>query len=175
MKYYALLHHAGIKHSVLLSLLPLSTAPILDIPPPHSVPGITALIRPTFSLLVGLPLALIQLILFVPPFLFHLPGYVIGPLLAKCLAVPGEEESPAQFKAIGGGLGIGTNMALALGVLWKRNKVGNLTTLLGLNEDDMTLKRVLGLVGSVYLGVLVLVKWHKLLVKGTNACFFFQS
>ncbi|KAF8192936.1 glycerol-3-phosphate O-acyltransferase, partial [Pholiota molesta] len=123
-KYHALLHYAGIKHSVLLSLLPLSTTSILDIPPPNSVPGIATLFRPTISILAGLPLALIQLVLFVPPFC---------PLLAKCLAVPGEEESPAQFKA-----------------------------------DDTTLKRILGLFGSVYLGVLVLVKWHKLLVKGMS-------
>jgi glycerol-3-phosphate O-acyltransferase/dihydroxyacetone phosphate acyltransferase len=130
------------------------------------------LFRPTMSILAGLPLALIQLVLFVPPFLFHLPGYATGPLLAKCLAVPGEEESPAQFKAVGGGLGIGATMALALGVLWKRDKLGTSTTLLGLNEDDTTLKRILGLFGSVYLGVLVLVKWHKLLVKGMSLWFF---
>ncbi|KAF8962147.1 hypothetical protein BDZ97DRAFT_1826579 [Flammula alnicola] len=167
-KYYALLHYAGIKHSILLSLLPLSTSSILDIPPPNSLPSSAVLARPTLSLLTSLPLALIRLILFVPPLLLHFPGYFTGPLAAKCLAAPGEEEAAAQFKAVGGGLGVGANIALALGILWKQNKLGRLTALLGLGVGDERLpflKRVLGLVGSVYFGVLVLVKWHKLLVK----------
>lgn len=167
-KYYALLHYTSTKHAILLSLLPISTSSILDIPPPNSVPDRAILVRPTLSILSSLPVSLIRLILFLPPLLLHFPGYFTGPLLSKCLATPGEEEGPAQFKAVGAGLGIGANIALALGILWKKNQSG---TLFGLGDDDgrTLLKRIVGLVGAVYLGVVVLVKWHKLLVGGTCA------
>ena len=167
-KYYALLHYTNTKHAILLSLLPISTSSILDIPPPNSVPASAILVRPTLSILSSLPASLIRLILFLPPLLLHFPGYFTGPLLSKCLATPGEEEGPAQFKAVGAGLGIGANIALALGILWKKN---SFRTLIGLGDDDCTalLKRLVGLVGAVYLGVMVLVKWHKLLVRGACA------
>lgn len=167
-KYYALLHYARIRHSVLLELLPLSTASALDVPPPHSVPSISLLVRPTLTLLKGLPLSLIQFVLFTPPLLLHLPGYITGPLTKRCFALPDEEEAAAQFKAIGGGLGIGANVALTLGVLWKRNKIGTLAALLGFTEDDDVIKKALGLVGGVYLGIVLLVRWHRLLIKGTR-------
>ncbi|KDR79223.1 hypothetical protein GALMADRAFT_243122 [Galerina marginata CBS 339.88] len=167
-KYYALLHYTSMKHSILLSLLPMSSSSVLDIPPPHSLPSGTMLVQPTLSILSSLPLALIRFALFLPPFLLYFPGYISGSLLAKACTKPGEEESLAQFKAVGGGLGIGANIALALGVLWKQNKLGTLSALLGLGPDSGTsglnLKRVFGLVGTVYCSVLVLVKWHNLLV-----------
>ncbi|PPQ84398.1 hypothetical protein CVT25_012497 [Psilocybe cyanescens] len=172
-RYYALLHYSGIKHAILSSLLPLSSSSLLDIPPPHSLPGTGILIRPTISILAGLPVSLIQLALFIPPLLLHFPGYIAGSL-SKRLATKGEEESPAQFKAIGAGVGIGTNIALALGVLWKKNKLGALSALLGLGdwaqEDGSAahVKRILGVIGTVYCSVLVLVKWHKLLVNGEH-------
>lgn len=157
-KYHALLHYADIKHPVLLSLLPNDSSSLIA--------------QPTISILSSFPLALIRFVLFIPPLLLHLPGYIMGSLLAKCLATPGEEESPAQFKSVGGGLGIGMNLAAALGILWKKNKLGTLSALLGLgtwSEDETrisTFKRVFGLVGTIYVSVLVLVKWHKLLVGG---------
>lgn len=165
-KYYALLHYTNTKHSILLSLLPISASSMLDIPPPNSVPASAILVRPTLSILSSLPVSLIRLILFLPSLLLHFPGYFTGPLLSKCLATPGEEEGPAQFKAVGAGLGIGANIALALGILWKKNKFG---ALLGLGDDDgmALLKRVVGLVGVIYFGVVALVKWHKFLV-GAN-------
>ncbi|KIM43752.1 hypothetical protein M413DRAFT_443659 [Hebeloma cylindrosporum] len=165
-KYYALLHYTNTKHAILLSLLPISALSMLDIPPPNSVPASAILVRPTLSILSSLPVSLIRLILFLPSLLLHFPGYFTGPLLSKCLATPGEEEGPAQFKAVGAGLGIGANIALALGILWKKNKFG---TLLGLGDDGgmALLKRVVGLVGVIYFGVVALVKWHKFLVGGT--------
>uniref|UniRef100_A0A8H7XV31 Phospholipid/glycerol acyltransferase domain-containing protein n=1 Tax=Psilocybe cubensis TaxID=181762 RepID=A0A8H7XV31_PSICU len=169
-KYYALLHYSGIKHSILSSLLPLSSSSsLLDVPPPHALPLQGILLRPTLSILKSLPLSLIRLVLFIPPLLLHFPGYITGKLSQR-LATKGEEESPAQFKAIGGGVGIGANIALSLGVLWKQNKLGTLSALLGLGDwtqDDgriAYLKRLLGVVGTVYCSVLVLVRWHKLLV-----------
>ncbi|KAF9562082.1 glycerol-3-phosphate O-acyltransferase [Agrocybe pediades] len=119
-KYYALLHYAGIKHSILLSLLPVSSSAILDIPPPHSLPSSSLLVQPTISILRSLPFSLLRFVLFIPPLLLHFPGYITGRLAAKCLATPGEEESPAQFKSVGGGLGIGMNLAAALGILLQR-------------------------------------------------------
>ncbi|KJA21828.1 hypothetical protein HYPSUDRAFT_683762 [Hypholoma sublateritium FD-334 SS-4] len=163
-KYYALLHYAHIRHSVLLELLPLSAASVLDVPPPHSVPGVSLLVLPTLTLLKRLPLSLFQFVLFAPPLLLHLPGYITGPLAKRCFALPEEEEAAAQFKAIGGGLGIGANVALALGILWKRNRIG---TLMGLSEDDNVVQRALGLAGSMYLGIVLLVRWHRLLIRGT--------
>ena len=165
-KYYALLHYTNTKHAILLSLLPISTSSILDIPPPNSIPASVILVQPTLSILSSLPVSLIRLILFLPALLLHFPGYFTGPLLSKCLATPGEEEGPAQFKAVGAGIGIGANIAFASSILWKKNKFG---TLLGLGDSDgwALLKHVVGFVGAVYFGVVVLVKWHNLLVGGT--------
>src|SRR6267143_1100142 len=50
-KYYALLHYTGIKHAILLTLLPISISSILDIPPPNSVPASAILVQPTLSTL----------------------------------------------------------------------------------------------------------------------------
>ena len=124
------------------------------------------LVRPTLALLKGLPFSLLQLVLFVPPLLLYFPGYITGPLLKRCFAHPEEQEAAAQFKAIGGGLGIGANVVLALGILWKQNKIGTLTAILGMSEDDNAMKKVLGLAGSVYLGIVLLARWHRLLVTG---------
>ncbi|KAJ3510928.1 hypothetical protein NLJ89_g4397 [Agrocybe chaxingu] len=158
-RYYALLHYSGTRHSVLLSLLPLS-AP-LETPPPHAIPASTVLIQPSISILASLPLSLVRFILFLPPLLLHFPGYISGSLIGKLLAVPGEEESPAQFKAVGGGLGIAANIALAFGVLWRK---GGLSALPGFPRVE-GVKHVLGLVGTIYCSVWLLVKWHGLLVK----------
>lgn len=166
VKYYALLQYASVKHSVLLSLLPLpASSAVLDVPPPNVPPTSSILLRPTISLIKGLPIALVRLALFVPPLLLHFPGYIIGPLAAKAFAPPGEEEAAAQFKAIFGGVGIGGNVALALGVLWKQNKLSALTAIFGLEGRSM-INRIAGLFASVYFSVWVLVKWHKLLVNG---------
>ncbi len=124
------------------------------------------LVRPTLALLKGLPFSLLQLVLFVPPLVLHLPGYITGPLLKRCFARPEEQEAAAQFKAIGAGLGIGANVVLALGILWKQNKIGTLSAMLGTGEDDNAMRKVLGLAGSVYLGIVLLARWHRLLVKG---------
>ena len=35
-----------------------------------------------------------------------------------------------------------------------------------MSEDDNAIKKVLGLAGSVYLGIVHLARWHRLLLKG---------
>lgn len=122
-------------------------------------------------MIIDLPLALVQLALFAPAMLFHFPGYITGPLAQRYFAQPGEQEARAQFKAVGGGLGIGANMGLVLGLVWKRNNFGMLTSLLGLTENDNAIKKTLALAGSVYFGVVLLVRWHRLLVKGKELHF----
>ncbi|EDR09927.1 glycerol-3-phosphate O-acyltransferase [Laccaria bicolor S238N-H82] len=109
-KYFALLHFTGIKHSILASLSPSS-------PTSSSSPPSHPLVQPTISLLTSLPVALIRLALFLPPLLFFTPGYILGRLSARWLASTEEEETQAQFKAVGGGLGVMTTFALVLGQL----------------------------------------------------------
>ena len=160
-KYYALLHYTGIKHSVLTSLLPIQ-------PSTSSLPRNSLLAQSTLSILFSLPSSLIALVLFMPPLLLHLPGYITGYLAAKLLTIPGEEESYAQFKAIGGGLGIGANLAMILGILWWTAQLGRLEFVLAGRDEEgllLLLKRLIGLAGVIYCSVVVLVKWHKLLVK----------
>ncbi|KAF9044221.1 hypothetical protein BJ165DRAFT_1347805 [Panaeolus papilionaceus] len=106
-KYYALLHHSKTKHSILTSLVPLSS----------STPRTAALIlKSTLSLLKHTIPTLPFTILFVPSFILFLPGYISGSLASRFLAVRGEEESPAQFKAVGGGLGVGAGLGIGLGL-----------------------------------------------------------
>lgn len=138
-KYFALLHFTGIKHSILASLSPSSSS---SSPPSHP------LVQPTISLLTSLPVALIRLALFLPPLLFFTPGYILGRLSARWLASTEEEETQAQFKAVGGGLGVMTTFALVLGFV---------------NRWDVWSSTLSGWV-KVLLGVVGMVKWHNVLV-----------
>jgi len=97
-KYYALLHYTGIKHAILLALLPISTESILDVPPPNSDPASAILVQPTLLTLSSLPLSPICLILFLSPCYYTSHT---GPMLSKCLATPGDQEAYVQFKAVG--------------------------------------------------------------------------
>ena len=170
-KYYALLHYTGIKHSVLTSLLPIEPPASSLEDSSHTPSSSSLLVQPTLSIVSSLPSSLIRLILFILPLLLHLPGYITGHLAAKFFAVPGEEETYAQFKAVGGGLGIGANLAMIFGYLWKTTRLGRLDSFIlpGWDDDEglfPLLKRLIGLAGAIYCSVIVLVKWHKLLVKG---------
>ena len=68
-------------------------------------------------LLISLPGALIRLVLFLPPLLLFTRGYIIGRLSARWLTSNEEEEAQAQFKAVGGGLGVMAAAALLLGLV----------------------------------------------------------
>ena len=70
------------------------------------------------------------------------------------------------IKVIAGRLGIGVNLAMILGILWKTALVGRFSLPDWDDEGWLPLsKRLIGLVGVVYCSVIILVKWHKLLVK----------
>ena len=141
-KYFALLHFTGIKHSILASLSPTS-------PSSSSSPPSHPLVQPTISLLTSLPGALIHLALFLPPLLLFTPGYILSRLSARWLASNEEEEAQAQFKAVGGGLGVMAALGVILGFM---------------NKWDIWSSSVGGWWIKVVLGVVGLVKWHNLLV-----------
>ncbi|KAF9447368.1 hypothetical protein P691DRAFT_776198 [Macrolepiota fuliginosa MF-IS2] len=146
MRYYSLLYYTHVNHTTLLELVPLlftpDSTPTLDFP---------AILRAFFNLALGFPLALVWFVAFFPTFLFHIPGYIVSWLLLRAFGSPREEETHAEYRAIGGGLGIGLSTISILGVLWG---MGALTQL-----------GLLGLSISVYTSVYILCKWHLLLIK----------
>ncbi|RPD65473.1 glycerol-3-phosphate-1-acyltransferase [Lentinus tigrinus ALCF2SS1-7] len=98
LKYYSLLHYSNISHSALNSVLPT----------PSSA---SAVAQPTrlraFGIVVRQLLLTVlhpRFVLFFPTFVLHVPAYVAGALAGRLLGKPTEEETPAQFKAIFGGL-----------------------------------------------------------------------
>ncbi|KAJ3508497.1 hypothetical protein NMY22_g16594 [Coprinellus aureogranulatus] len=148
-KYHALLHHTGIEHRVLDSLL--DRASIIE-------PTASILAPAATSLAKRLPLTLLRFAAFLPSLIFVLPAYFTGPLADRLLAKPDEEEGHAQFKAIAGGLGIGANMALLFGILWKVGPFGSLW-------DTGKLRKLVHVLAATYFCTSVLMRWHNLLVK----------
>lgn len=153
-RYFALLHYAKIEHAILNTL----------VPPPSK--ALEQNIGPSLlSFAKSIPLKQILLFPFLLPFLFHIPGYIAGHVAGRALAVKGEEESQAQFKAVGGGLGIGVGMGTVIGLWWKR-------MMLAVNNTEFFPwfhghgNTTLGLIGLLYLGVVILIKWHNLLFHG---------
>ncbi|KAF8882119.1 hypothetical protein BD779DRAFT_1544035 [Infundibulicybe gibba] len=153
-KYYSLLHYSGINHSTLHSLIPLALQPDSCTPLISSTP-----VLPSFVL--AFLVSAVKAIPFLPPLLFHLPGYVSGPLLARCFAPPNEEEARAQFKAVGGGFGLGVSIAGFFGAAKVLEKHANLGALV-----DTSLRRTAVTLGLVYISTYILLKWHALLVGG---------
>ncbi|KAF8154540.1 hypothetical protein B0H34DRAFT_660490 [Crassisporium funariophilum] len=103
-QYHALLQHTNTKHSILTSLVPLSPpTPLALVPTPRVTPTLPSL---TLPLLLHLPRTLLTVTLSTPPLIMHIPAYLTGSLAARLLATPGEEEGRAQFKAVGGGVGL---------------------------------------------------------------------
>ncbi|KAJ7594960.1 hypothetical protein C8J56DRAFT_928097 [Mycena floridula] len=168
-KYFSLLHHTG-----------------LVSPLPGALPSI-----------LSLPKAVFQTALFIPPFLLHLPGYIIGNLTMKCLATPGEEEGEAQYRAIGGGIGLGLYWAMfgRIARRWVAKGLLSLSSILTQHvqsslpwnlEDFPALSALFTVSSKIWnwtgwtqswwgntmsvmgLGWL-LVKWHGLLVKSNHA------
>lgn len=119
-KYFALLHHTGLTHASIEYLIP-STA-YND----SRFSLLRTLLVPSFSTILNFPISLLQTLLFIPPFIVHLPGYIIGNVAYKLLATPGEDEGIAQYKALGCGIGLGLYFSV-FGGLIKRTMVSFFT------------------------------------------------
>lgn len=156
MRYYSLLYYTGIDHTILEDVLPTSSI---------STNLNFSLLSQTLSdLATDLPLAFTLFIAFIPALLFHIPGYIASHVAARVLYTPGEEETEAQYRAVGGGLGIGLGVLLILGWFWIRGVLTDWGFLGGV-------KGIIGLSLLVYTSVYVLVKWHLMLVKGACICY----
>ncbi|KAK7033112.1 glycoside hydrolase family 5 protein [Favolaschia claudopus] len=146
-KYLSLLQHTRITHAQLRDLKP------------HSKPsGSTFVFR--FIALALRTLLNPSFLLFIPPFIAHIPAYLFA-WLGSRLAPPGEEESPAQFKVILGGFGAGLGAGISSFVI----------TALARRLDTPLLKLALKLAGirRFFLWVFTawfLMKWHWALVDG---------
>ncbi|TFK67208.1 hypothetical protein BDN72DRAFT_843378 [Pluteus cervinus] len=153
-KYRGLLHYTNIRHAVLESLLP-----------PMDQPQKSLLSR-TASSAIRLPIRLLTIALFIPPFLVHMPAYFTGKLFERMLAAKGEEEAKAQFKAVGGGIGLGGGIGVVLGFLWKTYGWKFLLGWEGKSVDTplAMLKVTLSFIGMVYTGVWAITRWHNALV-----------
>ncbi|KAF7316858.1 Glycoside hydrolase family 5 protein [Mycena chlorophos] len=93
-KYYSLLHYTSITHAQLAALVPSIS----------SVPSRLFVLRFIFTLLRTILNP--AFIFFIPPFIAHLPAYLIASI-TNFMAPPGEEESQSQFKVFLGGFGTG--------------------------------------------------------------------
>lgn len=159
------MHHTQFKHSDLEIVFPQSCpAKFLSRPQSTSTPR---------SLLLKLPLHLLNFALFTIPMLAHIPTYISGTLASRYLATKGEEETQAEYKAVIGGLGYGGGLSLALGLFWKKRGLEMVCAALRLEFGGgrmAGLKRVLGLLGLAYGGVWALTKWHNALIDGMFSC-----
>jgi glycerol-3-phosphate O-acyltransferase/dihydroxyacetone phosphate acyltransferase len=99
----------------------------------------------------------------------HLPAYLTGSLSGRYLSAKDEDETRAQFKAVGGGVGLGTSVGF---MMWVLRRTGWLYWGLGLLDPAVGVlagvMRILGVLGGIYSSFCVLVKWHNLLVAGAS-------
>ncbi|RDB26185.1 Glycerol-3-phosphate O-acyltransferase 1 [Hypsizygus marmoreus] len=164
-RYHALLYHTGIKHYILNSLLPTTSSSI----PFSKFPR---------TLLLTLPKTLLGLFLFTPPLLLHIPAYITGTLAARCFGGRRDEETKAQYKAVGGGVGFGIGVGIFLGLMrrvsrlvderkWAEGVLDSMgekrwwvESMLGWIEKTGWMGKALG----VYVGVRMMVRWHNALV-----------
>ncbi|KAG6839984.1 hypothetical protein C0991_009862 [Blastosporella zonata] len=153
--YYALLHYTGISHSSLTVLLP-----TIHVPLPTRI----------LHIAVRMPIAFLNLLLFLPPMLLHISAYLMGHIAPRVLVEKGEVEGQAQFKAIFGGVGLGIGVAAVLRVLRKSVGLGPLWNFAtgGPAQEGLVggLRRTIGALGVAYSSVYLLVRWHNALVYG---------
>ncbi|KAJ7364019.1 glycerol-3-phosphate-1-acyltransferase [Mycena albidolilacea] len=134
-KYFSLLQYSNITHAQLNDLSI------------HGRPGPLFIFR--FLFIALRTLLNPSFLLFIPPFIAHMPAYLFAWLGSK-LAPPGEEESQAQFKTILGGFGAG--LGAGTSSFW-------ITKLM--NPTPVRSKLVLWAVTAWFL-----MKWHWALVDG---------
>ncbi|KAJ7637743.1 hypothetical protein DFH06DRAFT_1219107 [Mycena polygramma] len=139
-KYFALLHYTNITHAELEQLIKgYDTTPSLSFIFRFIFIAFRTLLNPSF-------------LLFIPPFIAHIPAYLFAGLGSKYLAPAGEEESQAQFKVILGGIGAG--LGAGMGSYW----ITRLAKVFDING---------GMRNKLFLWTLtawILSKWHWALV-----------
>jgi glycerol-3-phosphate O-acyltransferase / dihydroxyacetone phosphate acyltransferase len=157
IKYLGYLHYTGINHSSLVALYPTTT--------PH--PTSKSAAAPLPSAKVAFLVFIVQLlttvlhpraIFFLPPFLVHIPAYVLARLSVRFIATPGEEEGEAQFKTVFGGLGkglgyAGTSVGLLMWLERLREKTGTLgswsQSVTSIARDTLNSPGIVGALGKM--------------------------
>ncbi|KAJ7603789.1 glycerol-3-phosphate O-acyltransferase [Mycena polygramma] len=143
-KYFALLHYTNITHAELEQLIKgYDTTPSLSFIFRFIFIAFRTLLNPSF-------------LLFIPPFIAHIPAYLFAGLGSKYLAPAGEEESQ-QFKVILGGIGAG--LGAGMGSYW----ITRLAKVFDINS---------GMRNKLFVWTLtawILSKWHWALVERLSA------
>ncbi|EIN05733.1 hypothetical protein PUNSTDRAFT_106716 [Punctularia strigosozonata HHB-11173 SS5] len=98
LRYYSLLHYTGLAHADLSAVLSSRAGESYR----PSVGRALAKFVANFLRMTLHPGA----ILFAPMLVLHVPAYLLGLAAARMFAPPGEEEAPAQWKTVFGGLGM---------------------------------------------------------------------
>ncbi|KAI0683272.1 hypothetical protein BC835DRAFT_1396021 [Cytidiella melzeri] len=169
--YCGLLHHTSISHDALVNVYPSSRLPS----------ALTASIT-----LVGHLLTLMlhpRFWLFIPPFLMHIPAYIVGPLVARRLMKPGEQETIAELTVVPSGIAYGLTSYIVSAKFASMLFSGQIATMwpgmphmlikagqwfVETIPSMHGLRRVLGTVTIMYWTTWVVFKWHSLLVKGNH-------
>ncbi|PCH38936.1 acyltransferase [Wolfiporia cocos MD-104 SS10] len=173
LKYYSLLYYTSISHPSLTAILP----DPLNFEPPTIGQAVMSVVRQ-----IAITLLHPRFLVFFPPFVLHVPAYILAASANRFLATAHEEETHAQFKAIFGGIGAGTMYALAgraiarfllsSKILGKLKEMAHTTAkfdiLLPLSHSmtsiPSSIKSSLA-VASLICGTVVLMsKWHNLLI-----------
>lgn len=159
--YRGFLHHTQISHTILDSIVPTKKF--------TTVTSKSLLHQLIPSALLRLPYVLLHTMLFLPPFVLHLPAYLSG-VLAERAAPEGEEEAKAQMKGIAAGFGFGGGIGLLLGLLWRSRQLTwaglGMSAGSGLGAGLAAGKNLVNMVLVVWTGVWAVSKWHNALVFG---------
>ncbi|KAF7330553.1 Glycoside hydrolase family 5 protein [Mycena venus] len=141
-KYFSLLQYSNITHAQLYELNDNGRIPSAAFIFQFILIALRTLLHPSF-------------LLFIPPFIAHIPAYLFAGLGSR-LAPPGEEESQAQFKVILGGFGAGVGAGMSS--YWI-TKLGKASDIIPLNLTKTRSKLFLWAFTAWFL-----VKWHWALV-----------
>ena len=171
LKYYAYLHYTGITHPSFSSIYPYRSAS-----PHHKLPTISQALK-TFSTQLRETLLQPRLWFFLPPFLLHLPGYIIGNLSARYLVDRTLEETQAGTIAICGGLTYGLTAGWTTWKLYDlllkylanfiTGSSANLLSSIQASSWGTSLYRI-GLAFSVYAFTRIVFRWHNKLIDSTS-------
>ncbi|KII85516.1 hypothetical protein PLICRDRAFT_319211 [Plicaturopsis crispa FD-325 SS-3] len=153
IQYYSLTHHASIPHRALSAIYP-SPAP----PAVSRGSALLSLLRTGIRTLSPWTLA------FIPPFLLHLPAYVLSPLAGRLLPKHREDEAVAQWRAVAGGVGMAVGWGIWGCVGWRRFGLRRIVDRLMLGRGQ---KAVL-LVAATYLAAHIMARWHNALIDCTS-------